>query len=83
MTTDKVNLLTTADLAERYEVAESTARAWCARGRFPNAIEGPRTGSGRVWLVPEADLEGWEPPKPGRRPAPSAGEQPAEGSEEG
>ena len=42
-----------------------TARAWLGKNLFPNAkLE--ETISGRVWLLPESDLENFEPPKTGR-----------------
>lgn len=40
-------------------------RLWCQQGRFKNArqLDTPR---GAVWLIPESDLDGFEPPKMGR-----------------
>ncbi|MDQ5837220.1 MAG: helix-turn-helix domain-containing protein [Acidobacteriota bacterium] len=57
--------LTTAQVAERLNVAQPTVKLWCRQGRFPNAKleETPR---GPVWQIPESDLADFEPPKMGR-----------------
>lgn len=59
--------LTTRQVAERYNVTGAAVRLWCQRGLFPNArtMETPR---GPVWMIPENDLKGFEPPKPTGRP---------------
>ncbi len=59
---------TARQLAERYEVAHSTVRGWLLRRLFPGArLE--ETGLGTsYWVVPESDLKGFEPPKPGPKP---------------
>jgi hypothetical protein len=62
---DDLRLLTVADVAERFDVAERTARGWCDRGLFPHAVQGPKTGRGAIWLIPESDLENFERPKVG------------------
>lgn len=62
---EKLNIVTTTEISKRFGVDESTARRWCAQGLFPNAFEGPATGSGKAWLVPESDLEGFEQPRRG------------------
>lgn len=73
--------LTTADVAERLGVSAITARWWCRRGLFPNARE-QQTPRGPVWVIPEADLEGFAPPKrTGRPPKPKA--EAAESKEKG
>lgn len=56
--------LTTSELAERYKVGQSTARGWCTSGYFPNARL-DKTPRGDFWVVPEADLEGFVPPRRG------------------
>jgi hypothetical protein len=60
--------LTTKQVAERFEVQPPAVRQWCRRGLFPNAYEqdAPR---GAVWMIPEKDLKGFEPPKKTGRPA--------------
>ncbi len=65
--------LTTAQVAERLNVARPTVKLWCRQGRFPNARleEMPR---GPVWQIPESDLTDFEPPKMGRPPAKSKAE---------
>jgi predicted site-specific integrase-resolvase len=59
--------LTTAQVAERLGVSAVTARLWCRRGLFPNAYE-QQTPRGAVWMIPESDLKGFEPPKKTGRP---------------
>lgn len=48
-------------------VSPITARLWCRRGLFPNAYE-LQTPRGPVWMIPQNDLEGFEPPKKTGRP---------------
>jgi hypothetical protein len=62
---EKYGWLTTADIAERLDVHHSTVTLWCRQGLFPNAIKGPRTGKGAIWLIPESDLEAFERPTMG------------------
>lgn len=59
--------LTTAQVAERLRVSAVTARLWCRRGLFPNAYE-QQTPRGAIWMIPEGDLKGFEPPKKTGRP---------------
>ena len=59
--------LTTAEAAERLGVAAVTVRLWCKEGRFPNA-RSQETPRGPVWCIPEGDLKGVEPRKPGPKP---------------
>lgn len=59
----RVDILTVADLAERYGVAKVTARRWCRLGY----IEGARLVTG-AWIIPKDSLEDFEPPEPGRPP---------------
>lgn len=40
-------------------------RLWCQQGRFPNAYTRDES-RGPVWVIPEGDLKGFEPPKMGR-----------------
>lgn len=65
--TDKSKLLTVREVAERLDVAPSTVRIWRIGGRFPNA-QAEETARGRVWYIPESDLEGFEKRGPGRPP---------------
>lgn len=57
--------LTTKEVGEHYGVTNKTVTRWCARGLFEGAF---RAGRGRraPWLIPLRDLEGFEPPQPGR-----------------
>jgi excisionase family DNA binding protein len=57
--------LTTAEAAERLNVAERTIRLWCQQGRFPNARP-EETPFGAYWKIPEIDLKDFQPPKMGR-----------------
>ena len=52
--------LTTKQVAEKYGVKQITVRVWCEKGTFKNAYKetSPR---GDYWLIPESDLEGFEP----------------------
>jgi hypothetical protein len=67
--------LTTAQAAERLNVAQPTVKLWCRQGRFPNAKR-EETARGPVWQIPAADLKNFEPPKMGRPSKPPA-EKPA------
>ena len=59
--------LTTREAAARLNVADVTVRLWCRQGRFPHAraVDTPR---GAIWYIPEKDLNGFQPPQPGRPP---------------
>lgn len=57
--------LTTSQIAKRLNVSPITVRLWCRQGKFPKAYE-DETPRGMVWLIPESDLENFEPPKTGR-----------------
>ena len=59
--------LTTKQAAERLGKDGRLVRLWCQQGRFPHAYlqETPR---GPIWLIPENDLKGFEPPPMGRPP---------------
>ena len=74
-----MDLLTTAQVAERFGVQASTVSRWCQRGIFPNAVSGPKTGRGAIYLIPESDLEGFTQPIRGRprdaEPSPAAAAQ--------
>jgi hypothetical protein len=63
--------LTAKQIAERYGVAPSTARAWCLNGTLPGAYL-KETELGSFWVVPESRLAHFEPPKPGPKPADTA-----------
>lgn len=69
-TTAKSKLLTVREVAARLDVAPSTVRIWRIAGRFPNA-QVEETERGRVWYIPEADLDGFEKRGPGRPPTKS------------
>lgn len=58
--------LTTKDVAERFGVLDATVRLWRRQGLFPRAYE-EQTPRGTVWRIPETDLDGFAPPKRGRR----------------
>lgn len=60
----KDKTLTAKQIAERYGVAASTARAWCLNGTLPGAYQ-KETELGSFWVVPESDLINFVPPKPG------------------
>jgi hypothetical protein len=60
-------ILTAKQIAERYAVAASTARAWCLNGTLPGASL-KETELGSFWIVPESALTGFVPPKPGPKP---------------
>jgi excisionase family DNA binding protein len=68
------NDLTTSKAAERLGVGKSTVNLWCRQGLFPHArsVDTPR---GAVWLIPESDLVGFEPPKMGRPRKPADDEK--------
>ena len=65
--TNRSNLLTVREIAERLDVDPSTVRIWRIRGRFPNA-QAEETPRGRVWYIPKSDLKGFERRGPGRPP---------------
>jgi hypothetical protein len=59
--------LTAKQIADRYDVAPSTARAWCLNGTLPGAYL-KETELGSFWVVPESGLAKFVPPKPGPKP---------------
>ena len=59
--------LTAKQIAERYNVAASTARAWCLNGTLKGAYL-KETELGSFWVVPESSLVGFVLPKPGPKP---------------
>jgi hypothetical protein len=61
------NELTTAQVAERFDVTAANVRLWCKRRLFPNARE-VQESRGSVWKIPESDLKNFEPPKKTGRP---------------
>ena len=73
--------LTTKEVAMRFDVSPITARLWCRRGLFPNAYE-METPRGAVWMIPEIDIESFEPPKKTGRP-PKSKEEKAAGKGKG
>lgn len=59
--------LKASEVAKKLKVKPVTVRAWLLKGLFPNAkLE--ETIAGSIWLIPESDLENFEPPKVGRPP---------------
>jgi excisionase family DNA binding protein len=60
-------LLTASQAAKYLKVSSVTVRVWCKRGLFPHA-ELKETPFGSGWLIPESDVENFEPPKMGRPP---------------
>ena len=65
--------LTTSQVAERLNVSVHAVRFWIKRGLLPNAYAKEET-RGSVWMIPEGDLKGFEPPKKtGRPPKPKSG----------
>lgn len=73
--------LTAKQIADRYNVAASTARAWCLNGTLPGAYL-KETELGSFWVVPESELINFVPPKPGPKSKANSnnGRQPANGS---
>jgi uncharacterized protein YjcR len=67
--------LTTSEAAVRIGVAPVTVRLWCRQGKFPSAYA-EATPRGDVWYIPEGDLDGVGPTKPG----PKSKVQPANGA---
>jgi hypothetical protein len=61
--------LTSSQVAKKLSKDNRLVRLWCQQGRFPNArLED--TPRGPVWVIPESDLNGFEPPAMGRPPKP-------------
>ena len=61
--------LTAQEIAVRRNVKPITVRVWLKRGLFPNAKLEDVPPFGKIWRVPESDLEGFKPPvKTGRPP---------------
>ena len=58
--------LTTKQAAEKIGVKQVTVRSWCEKGLFKNARK-ENSPRGEYWIIPEADLEGFEPPPKGRK----------------
>lgn len=57
--------LKASEVAKKLGVKHVTVRAWLSKNLFPNAkLE--ETILGKVWLIPESDLEHFEMPKTGR-----------------
>ena len=57
-------MLETKEVAERLNRPYSTIALWVRQGRFKNA-ESEDTPRGKVWWIPETDLDTFEPPKMG------------------
>ncbi len=66
--------LSTGQVAERFSVTAANVRLWCRRGLLPNAYE-MEESRGNVWMIPEDDLKGFEPPKKTGRPRKAQSEQ--------
>lgn len=58
--------LTAKEIAALYRVEKRVAQGWIQRGYFPQAFKEYHEFLGSIWKVPETDLNGFEPPKPGR-----------------
>lgn len=74
--------LTTAQVAERMSVTVHAVRFWIKRGLLPNAYE-KKESRGTVWMIPEKDLEGFEPPKKTGRPPKAKAEASKAGQKKG
>ncbi len=61
----KKRMLTTQEAADHLGVAYQTIMAWVYQGKFPNAQK-EETPRGIYYLIPLADLNGFERPKRGR-----------------
>lgn len=72
----EVKRLTVKEAAEILGAGESSGRAWCVQGKFPNATA-TETPRGPIWYIPESDLDGFEKRERGRPPKPA--EQSANG----
>jgi hypothetical protein len=55
-------------------VSVHAVRFWIKRGLLPNAYEVAES-RGSVWMIPEGDLKGFEPPKKTGRPPKPTGTQ--------
>jgi Helix-turn-helix domain len=54
-----IGIITTAKLAEKWDMPESTIRDWCRPGKIPaKKID-------KVWLIPTSALKDWLPKGPG------------------
>jgi excisionase family DNA binding protein len=60
-------MLTTSEVADRLGVAGSSVRIWLRAGRFPHA-KSEETPRGKVWYIPESDVDGFEKRERGRPP---------------
>jgi excisionase family DNA binding protein len=63
----KKPMLTVRQAAERLGVRESSIRIWAAQGRFEGAKH-EETPMGSYWLIPEAQVDGFEKRGRGRPP---------------
>lgn len=56
------------EIADKFGVSKDVALRWCKEGRFPNAyqLKDIKIGTGHPWRIPESDIKGFVPPKPGR-----------------
>lgn len=61
-------MLSVKEAAEKIGAAASSVRYWLTKNRFPNAqLVQPEYGV-PYWLIPESDLDGFQPGKPGPKP---------------
>jgi hypothetical protein len=67
MAKKKVRMLSLKEVCEITGAPGSSVRLWVKQGRFPGAIV-EETRMGKLWLVPESDLEGLELKGRGRPP---------------
>jgi hypothetical protein len=71
---------TARQLAERFQVARSTARGWLTRQLIPGARLVETDLGDSYWVVPESALKDFTPPKPGPVPKSKTAEKPARSS---
>jgi excisionase family DNA binding protein len=57
-------LLTTEQVAARFDVSTMTVIRWCRQGLLPGAVQVGRKRGG-IWLIPEDALQGFTRPTPG------------------
>lgn len=55
-----MKIYSTKDIAEMYKVSRISVTRWIRKGQLP------ASKCGRIYVITEDDLTGFEPPKPGR-----------------
>jgi predicted site-specific integrase-resolvase len=61
----KKKMLTTNEIAERYDVAYSTVILWIKSGKLEGAVKEPNP-RGDIWLVPESSVKSLKRRQKGR-----------------